>query len=54
LIYYSFAKRIAEPLLLLPGPASPPALAVSRDESEILAAQNDGTMSQVMLVENFR
>ena len=54
LMYYSFAKKISQPLLLLTGPASAPAIAVSQDENEFLLAQDEGTMSQLMLVEHFR
>ncbi len=54
LMYYSFAKQLAEPLLSLQGVAWPPAISVSRDETEMLLAQSEGVMSEVMLVENFR
>jgi Tol biopolymer transport system component/DNA-binding winged helix-turn-helix (wHTH) protein len=54
LMHYSFSTRKAERLLLLPQPVQMPALAVSRDETEILVAENDGIESQVILVENFR
>ncbi len=54
LMYYSFAKRTTELLLTVPVRVNPPAISVSRDGSEMLLAEDEGMMSQVMLVENFR
>jgi Tol biopolymer transport system component/DNA-binding winged helix-turn-helix (wHTH) protein len=54
LMYYSFEKGTVERLLTLPVRANPPAISVSRDGSEMLLAEDEGMMSQVMLVENLR
>jgi Tol biopolymer transport system component/DNA-binding winged helix-turn-helix (wHTH) protein len=54
LMYYSIEKGTTELLLTLPVRANPPAISVSRDGSEMLLAEDEGMMSQVMLVENFR
>jgi dipeptidyl aminopeptidase/acylaminoacyl peptidase len=54
LMYYHFAKGLVERLMLLPAPVVFPAIAASLDEKQLLLTQDDGTMSQVLLVENFR
>jgi len=54
LMYYSYARRHAEPVMLFERPAVGAGLSISPDEDEALVAQNDGFVSQVRLGSNFR
>ncbi len=54
LMYYGYARKRAEPVMLFERPLVSPGLSVSPDEADALVAQNDGFVSQVMLVSNFR
>jgi dipeptidyl aminopeptidase/acylaminoacyl peptidase len=54
LMCYRFATKRSEFVITLDQVPQSPALGVSRDESELLYATHGGTVSRIMLVENFR
>jgi hypothetical protein len=53
LMCYRFATKRSEFVITLDQAPQSPALSVSADESELLYATHGGTVSRIMLVENF-
>lgn len=54
LVRFNYMTRVFEPVMLLPRPAFAPGLAVFADEKQILVAEDEGTVSQLMLIDHFR